>query len=67
MTECTHEDCTNDAEFALLIGGEFSTAHRPHTSSEHEQGDLHPFVCPDHRPLYAEMFQIGELRRPSDA
>lgn len=67
MTVCTHGDCTNDAEFALLIGGEFSRGYLPHSSSDHESGDLHPFVCSKHRPLYAEMFQIGELRRPSDA
>lgn len=63
MTVCTHGDCTNDAEFALCIGGEFSVVYRAHSSSDLEQGDLHPFVCGGHRPLYVEMFQHGTFRR----
>lgn len=63
MTECTAKDCDNKAEFALWIGGEFSQVHRAHSSSEHESGDLHPYVCCECRPIYAAMFQLGEFRR----
>lgn len=63
MTTCTHDDCENAAQFALWIGGEFSQVHRAHASSDHECGDLHPFICSQCRPIYAEMFQGGEFRR----
>lgn len=63
MTTCTAEDCDNDAEFALWIGGEFSQVYRAHSSSNHEKGELHPYVCTDCRPIFAEMFKLGEFRR----